>query len=512
MFSCQQNEWDKHFDRSDDLPEETLYDLLKQDESLSKFVELIDIADYKPLLSSSQTYTVWALDNEVIESMNIDMNDKEEIRLLVSNHIARFNVSSVTPPAKMVRMINGKIYHFSGSDSHISFGGSLLLSKDKIAKNGLLHTIGSGIVYLQNLYEYIMSHDNTSKLAEFISTYDEKRFNEELSIPIDKDDSGRTVYDSVFTSYNRLFDHRDYGLGTINMEDSIYSMLIPTNTAWDVAYAKISPYFKVYNVNQSYADSVQKTQTSLAILNDLIYRGRLSMPSALDSISSTSGSVIHDINDLFYEASLYNASNGYVYLTNQVRYNNIETWDKPIWVEGEEQSLRSLGLSTSVLTRTVSASGISGDRYIEVTGTTPAAQPGVTFEIPQTLSGKYNIYAIFVPASIDGESYSNDSTRLSFDLTYIQATGRPRTITAKSTDFLTSGTQMVMIKAFTETELPISNYYDNLWLMDETNDAESIVWATSLTVRTEVSTAEVNSNKLTRRFRLDKIIFESVRN
>jgi hypothetical protein len=514
MFLSCDDKRDEHYDRSGSLPDQNILELIKQREDISGFARLIQIAGYDSLLSATQTYTVWAPVNESFSDLNLNTISREDAKLIVENHIARFNNSSSSSGEKLIRMINAKIYTFSGAGS--SFGGTDLLNKDVLAKNGILHTINSRIPYRYNLYEYINSFPESSYLSEFILSFDEELFDEGRSVPIDIDENGRTVYDTVTTPYNRLFDHTLFGLGSINSEDSVFSMIVPNNAAWLEAYERIFPYFKVYNANAAYADSVRKVQTSLAIINDLIYRERLENPALFDSIISTSGSVIHDPADLFLGTTKIEASNGLIYATGNLRYNNVETWNKNIDVEGEYTFGRVTGSSTTIYTRYVDNEEeiyVSEGSYIEVQPTSTSSQPYVTFQIPNVLSGKYDIYVEFIPASIDGTP--NDSTKLMFTLTYLNASGRTDTRRVESSEFVTSGTKRVKMKVLSGFEFPVSNYYDQLWLMDYEKGLHGIdeyVFITNLMVRTNVLSSEFSNNIFTRKFRVDRIIFEAVRN
>ena len=67
-------------------------------------------------------------------------------------------------------------------------------------------------------------------------------------------------------SYNRLLEDKTYGIGHIKSEDSLYSMVVPTNEAWAAAYDRIAPSFKVYDTNAHVADSIQDIRTKLAIV------------------------------------------------------------------------------------------------------------------------------------------------------------------------------------------------------------------------------------------------------
>lgn len=510
FYSCQ-DELYNHYERSAALPDKNLYDLIKQNDQLSKFARLIRVAGYDTILASTQTYTVWAPLNEGLSLIDPNTIDKRQALLIVKNHIARFNNPTSTTPGSNIRMNNYKMYSFSIGGTN--FGDAELVTRDGLATNGLLHTIKEQIQYHNNVYEYILSTPNTTKLSAFVRSFEEKRFEESLSIPIDIDGSGRTVYDSVTTSYNRLFDDN---LGSINTEDSTYTMLLPTDNAWDAAYTKYSPYFKTYSINQAYADSVRKVQTSLAILNDLIYKGMIDNSAVSDSITSTSGSVIHDPVSMFSGSNKQIASNGLVYLADELKYNDVETWNKKIILECEATDGRVAGPNTGINTRTVTNNStvpVSDYRYIEVVPNTTTAQPSVTFNIPNVLSGKYDIYVEFIPASLDG--VPRDSTKLLFDLTYLKATGTSINETVKLNTFITSGTKKVTIKAYSGFEFPVANYYDRLWWIDYEAGLHSYnehVVTTKLMVKTNVSTAELNNNTFTRKFRIDRVIFEPVSN
>ncbi len=514
-YSCQ-DDWDKHYDRSESLPAvtETLYDLLKQDASLSKFTQLVKIAGCDTMLSSTETYTVWAPVNEALDEVDLNTITKEEAELIVKNHFARFNNSTSIPMGKWVRMKNLKIYSYS--ENGTVFGGAPILTHDVLAGNGLLHTIATSIPFHYNIFEYIAVAPEMSKLSHFLNSFNEEIFDPELSTPIDIDKNGRTIYDSVKVMYNRLLDDRFYGLGAINTEDSIYTMLAADNQAWDAAYARISPYFKVYNKDAAKSDSIQRVQTSLAIVNDLIYRGRIFDPASKDSLRSTGRSTMHNPANLFSGSTQTTASNGLIYSTDHVRYDNTETWNKQIQVEceynvGRTYSVNSVGTAWMIEGNLPFL--VSGGIFLEVKATSASANPGVTFTIPRVLSGKYNIYIDCLPGAIDG--MPKDSTKLLFDLTYIGTNGKPASKTVDSNSLLTSGTRHVRLQIFKEFEFPYSNYYDRLWEIDLAKGLHRLdeqEYSTKLLVKTNVNAQDFNKGVFSRTIRIDRIIFEPVPN
>ena len=511
--SC--SEWDDHFENGGDNSTASslnLYEALCQNSETQDFAKYVAQAGYDKVLSESQTYTVFAPTQAALQ--NFDASNEEELKRLVTNHIARYNNPTSTPAGQGIKMLNGKIYSF---DDASSFNGCHLDKSNERTKNGIIHLINGIIPYSYNVYEYIKANPNTSKLYNFIHQFDEVKFDENNSVEIDIDEQGRPVYDSIWVSYNKLLEHRTYGIGHIAKEDSIYTMIVPDNQAWDAAYARISPYYKVYSTNQEEADSIQDVRTKLAIVNDLIYRGKHANAASEDSLTSTTKSVIHHPSTLFGGNAAQIASNGYVYLVSNLAYDNTETWNKKISVEAEEQNGRSYNNTlTSVYTRTVksesSVKNVSGDSYVEVLPISAATNPSINFEIPNVLSGKYNIYAVFLPATMEGEEAELDSTKIQFTLSYQNTNGKNASKTNKSKDLLTSSKEMTKMLAFKNFEFPVSDYTDNLWRSEDENKEEDLKVKTTFTIMTNVTAKEYSSGKYSRSFRLDRIILEPIKN
>jgi uncharacterized surface protein with fasciclin (FAS1) repeats len=520
-FSCK-DAYDDHYDGVAAGGTQSLKELIEENKDLSAFAQLITIAGLDSVFASNQTYTVWAPTNEALSSMNLASIDKEQARLIVENHMARYNNSTATPDNKLIRMRDKKTFYFTAGGT--VFGGAKLLQHDILATNGILHTLQSQIPYYYNLYEYIQSNPQTSDLAAFISSFQEEVFNEELSSVIDINESGQTVYDTITTPYNRLFDANfffglvDLGIGHINEEDSLYTMLVPTNTAWDAAYQRIAPYFKAPG-----NDSLQNQQTSLAIVDDLIYRGVIENPASRDYLVSTSpiyannhSTIIYNPAELFEGSEKIQASNGLIFQTNALNYNNTETWNKQIQVETDYTRGRVLSANTTISTRTVDDNFgvyVSEYRYIYVEGSTPSAQPGVTFEIPQVLSGAYNIYVEFLPLYLDNQGQAGDKTKLLFELSYMDSNGKIATKLVNTADLVTSDTEPIWMQVFTNFEFPMSNFYDRLWWIDYYNGLHTLedrIVTTKLLVKTNVSNAEFNNHTYVRKFCVDRIIFEPI--
>ena len=507
MTACS-DDWNSHYsDQREGMSSLTLLEQIKSDPELSEFAEMVERSGYSPLLESTQTVTVWA---PVDGSMgSIDMDDENEIYRTVTNHIARFNISTSTPGQEGVKMLNGKLFYFS--EGAAVFGDAPLVESDIRARNGILHKVASPISYSYNFREYIDIHAETSSIAEFIGRFDE------MLLPSEVPGSGSvSAADTARVSFNRLLQYPVYGLGDIASEDSVFTMVIPDNHAWQQAYEEIKPYFKTYNADASKADSIQDAQTKLAIVSDLIFRTGLQNPLALDSLKSTSGSVIRNPGGFFNGMDEINASNGHIFLASSLNYDMAETFNKPIVVEAEEQMGRTPAAGTTVYTRNLStdnayADQVSGQQYLEVSPTSSSRQPGITFSLPNVLAGAYDIYAVFVPAVAADATNVNDSTKMQFAVTYIGENGRSQNKSFASSDFVTSPTEITTIKVAEAFKFPTAEYYDRVWLTDPQHDLKDRTFSTSLYVTTNVSNAEFNNNQFTRRFRIDRIYLVPVK-
>lgn len=513
LLGC--TDWDDHYE-TDIRPtgNVNLYELLSHDSNTTTFAGMLAKVGYDKVLSNSQTYTVFAPTNKALAG--VDLNNEALVRRIVLNHIARYTQPTSTDAAKGVRMLNGKSYHF---DNAGSFNGADIVTGNEVASNGLIHEISSQIPYAYNIYEYLQDNSDYSKLYNFIHQFDSITFDKDNSVEIDIDDQGRPVYDSVMVKYNRLLDNRTYGIGQIENEDSVYTMILPNNEAWDKAYARMFPSFVCYNADPSVADSIQDIRTCQAIVGDLVYRGSHPQPSSEDSLLSTTGSVISSPASLFNGTTLTKASNGYYATTVNLNYDNRETWNKVIEVESEQQEGRTYNNTlTTVYTHNVTAQsqvqGISGDSYIEVMPISSTVNPVVEFDIPNVLAGAYNIYAVFLPSTVTGETDNLDSTRISFILNYQNEKGRQISRSVRSTSnpaFVTSGTNVVKMPVLENFVFPVSNTTDRLWQMEEGNNAADMKITTHLSIQTNVTAREFSSGKYARSFRLDKIIFEPVK-
>ena len=267
-----------------------------------------------------------------------------------------------------------------------------------------------------NVYDGICNDPETSLLGKFMKSYQKDSLDEMASVASGIVD-GKTVYvDSVMIATNLLLSE----LGSLNNEDSSYWMVAPTDVAWTEAYNRIAPYYNFSFI--SGASSLQDYWTKHTMITDAVFNPN-EQKSYRDSLTSTKYDayynsyynvkyhVFHKPFDSGSGGILSNikskvlCSNGYIYKVDKWPFKLQEVFFHPIIVEAEIAGMdpSSYTLSTLNVYRTI-ADSISNNEYIQLVPAKAASNPTITFQIPNTLSGKYDVCIVCVPRSV----YSNN--------------------------------------------------------------------------------------------------------
>lgn len=376
------NNWEEHYAESSyDLPAYNIYEYLTSNSSLSTFVKMIDQSGYDQFLKSSQTYTVWAPTNDALK--DIDLSDSVLVMQIVQTHITRNRYSTSGIGLKGINVSSGKYVSFGTEASDYLFGEVPLVESNINTSNGLVHLLNGYVPYLKNIWEYIHSEDGFDSLYNFLLA------------------NGKPDYDSVFVEENEVINQ----LGSFDSEDSIYTVILPTNTAWNEAYDRITPYY-VFPDTLGGAER-QHQETQFTIIKDFAYRELITDPSSYTKLTSTTNTVYSNPAYLFEGASYTELSNGAVFVTEKMPFADTLSWFKKIQIEAE-QKLNRENSNSNVYVR--SSEGTSYETsnnsyiYVESNSTSDLAAPKVEFALPDILSATYKIYCVFVPNTIVDEN------------------------------------------------------------------------------------------------------------
>lgn len=266
----------------DPAADKTLWENISANDNLSDFASVLQRVGYDKMLNTPGAYTVWApingsFDMDSLSQVSDAKVEKEFLRNVIASYTHRENDLNDT----IVYMLNGKLLKFSNKNTPaLSFDGQSILPNsinpavfNYPSVNGLLYNVAVPAAFRYNGYEYISeAADIANSMATYVKKYETIILDEASSIKGDIIDGVQHYDDSVVIVTNTLIE--DNLRSQINNEDSTYTVLIPTDEAWEKAYKRISSYYKyipkiAYQDLQSPAVGTNKGTTSTIMKADL---------------------------------------------------------------------------------------------------------------------------------------------------------------------------------------------------------------------------------------------------
>lgn len=339
---------------------QTLWENINSTPELSEFAALVKKSGYDKELSSSRFYTVWAPLNHHIDLAKWQNADSATLRFqFVENHIADYNHYISSPVDERIITLNEKSYVFKGTadDNASSFGGQTIAKSNVAAINGVIHQLSGEAVYRYNFYEYLTANKETDSLSNYVMRYEMQELDEQNSVAGPIVDGIQTYEDSVMIVSNAFLDGIRCNLDN---EDSTYTMLLPTNEAWEKSYATVKSNFNYGNgtilgeryymdnttqkvqedlkdeVNASYlSDSLTRKAiaSTLVFSNNNLYNTWLSEGTTGDTLMSTNRYKFSNPAELLSQqtGAAIQMSNGTGILVDSLAFKSWETY-KPCLV------------------------------------------------------------------------------------------------------------------------------------------------------------------------------------
>ena len=440
--------WDEHYDSqgSGSVHEGSLWQAIKSNPDLSNFASVVEACDFSKSLDGSQVFTVFArtkssfikaeadaliAEYKVQKSANVIEEDNTVIKEFIQNHVALYNYSVSSESRDSILLMNGKYAVLSTND----IDGVQMLTKNQLYGNGVLYTLKDKVKFLSNVFEYVAKDPELDSLRSFLynSKFYYREFLPERSVPGSIVD-GRTQYlDSVFMQRNDLFGY----LGQLNLEDSTYMMIAPTNDVWRPLVEEYEQYFN-YPEGVAWRDSLVYTQTRLAIVNGTTFSRTFNPEKNLQD-SAMSESCVKNFASRKYswgapfeyyqyykpktqpygvlsqsESDIIKCSNGEVYKASQWNIDKLMTFNRFKIYEAEGRAVKEVSKTVdsrgdSVNTVTPFARQVSADsrfynkvwdnRFVEFQPNIGTLNHSVTFTLSDVLSNiGYDIYLVTVPA------------------------------------------------------------------------------------------------------------------
>lgn len=269
---------DDHFDVNSDVTgTKTIWQNIQDDPTLSEYADILQRVQYSQnedkmtrqtyaeLLNGDQTFTIWAPKNGTFNysqySRMLNENGIEGMKAvekeLIRNNMARYTYLLNGVDSVKLDLFNDKTAWLNYNTG--TFQGVKISTPNVSSSNGVLHVLDHVTNFVPNVYEYLASDPELSKINEFIKSFQKSEFSEAQSTQGPTVNGQVTWVDSIThltNTYTKM-----YLNAYLNSEDSNYVMILPNNDAWDTMLAKTKKY---YTFKENYEQTIY-TQTEAGV-------------------------------------------------------------------------------------------------------------------------------------------------------------------------------------------------------------------------------------------------------
>lgn len=441
--------------------ERTLWENISQNDQLSDFATLVKKAGFDDELSQPHYYTVWAPLNGTYDASSLMSADSATVLYqFVKSHIAEYNHSVSGPVDERIHALNRKSFAFEG-DGQYTYAGQTLRQLNLPNSNGIMHLLDGAARFYPNLYEYLFSCEGIDSVATFFKRYETSVLDTKNSVLGPTINGKQTYIDSVMITSNSLLNRIK---AKLDKEDSTYTMLVPTNEAWQAHYDKIS---KCYNyINTTVAQNIDEaTSTSSAptasvtvdaaytkdsltrlhLVSDLVYNNNNYYNNWLvddtvepyDTLYSTTYGYMTNPQEIMSRViDRETMSNGTFCLVDSLAFRPWESWcyslgQSPLNSRTWTGSNTIVYIDKSLFDAIKYVPQIPSQKqlgYLWVTPLSNYGKPQLDVKLRNVLSTTYNIYIVLAPGQDVGEDADGNKflkpNMLDFTLSYCDAKGK----------------------------------------------------------------------------------------
>lgn len=441
--SCSDYEdWNTMQEDANPSAERTLWENITAEPQLSDFAKVLKKAGLEEQLSAAHYYTVWAPLNGTFDVDSVlNCSDNAILAQFINNHIAEYNHLAKGNLYEKVKTLNRKSYEFMFDEGNYTYNTQLLVNNlyNLPSSNGTLHVINGNSEFLPNGLEALSMIEGIDSISTYILNYNDTTLDTRNSVPGPVVNGKQTYLDSVFTTSNTLTSRLR---ARIESEDSTYSILLPTDKAYNGFYNTVKGFYKFLDglkwqnvheaaattyttqtitastlgVNFSFlADSLAKRQ----IVDDLFYSNNnkynmhLVKEDALnynDTVQSTQRNKFSNGDELFndYLVQTERLSNGYAFVVDSLAFKPWETYNPPVIIAGTNpcRYINYLNYSNvrvpeeNVNRNLVELEPGQNLSFCHAEATS-RGKPEVDYYISGLKATTYNIYVVIPPANVD---------------------------------------------------------------------------------------------------------------
>lgn len=200
LLSGCKEDWDEHYNTPPETVDKNMWEVVKANPELSSFVQYMEAYDYDTLFDKNATYTLFIPDNSAFEEFLITDSITET---LLSNLISiHFVQSGNITGADKIQMLAEKYVLFEHYNNTSLFDGIPLEFESPLYRNGKYFVMPKVSKPKPNLFEYFAFTNPI--LKTYILDLDSIIVDKEKSRPIDFNEEGKTIYDTVAIIYNEF--------------------------------------------------------------------------------------------------------------------------------------------------------------------------------------------------------------------------------------------------------------------------------------------------------------------
>jgi uncharacterized surface protein with fasciclin (FAS1) repeats len=242
QHSCTVNdEWEGYYRDSPERIDDNVLKLIGQNDNYSRFHDALVEYGFEKMLSENQYFTLFVPINAAFEGL--PEYSASDWRKIIGFHIVFTKLFSYDFSDRDLLTTIGKYLNMNDTGSNgTTISGSAINPEqvDQYCQNGVIHEIDRLLIPKPNLYEYIMSLDDSySILKGFLNSMNERYIDYEKSERIGVDDNGNAIYDTVWREENYFLDH----IAGLNNEDEAYTGFLPGDESVNQALKAVSGYF-----------------------------------------------------------------------------------------------------------------------------------------------------------------------------------------------------------------------------------------------------------------------------
>ncbi len=308
--SCNPPDWDEHYNNPPASVNMKLWDAVKAESNYSEFTSLISSYNLDTLFNKNQSYTLFIPNNDAISQLTPE-DTSGIMRQILLYHIS--NTVFLPRNVKGFRKLQNLTNKYVGVEKlpgYFSYDLIPIEYSSPLYLDGVYHELSQPAQPRPNLYEF--TERFSSVIRDYIDLTDSVYLDKSNSKPLGFDDSGNTIYDSVFNRINRF--ERDYFPVSQESRNKTATFVLFTQEQYIEALNEMGQILGGSFNNFEDIPEIWQFQTLLpALMENSLYENNLEYTDFRDTMISVTGDTVYIEPGNIDPESKFLCSNGVTY-------------------------------------------------------------------------------------------------------------------------------------------------------------------------------------------------------